>query len=228
VKPVAVFYHAYLPGIHPAYDYDTYMSQIAALSDSLLLFKADRVTINIFGDAPDVPVLNKGNITLLRHKASEAKSEADTLRLLKEYSDTNDGYVLYFHTKGITRGTKQCDSWREYMQYYCIKNWKDAVKVLENGFDTYGVAWFKTNDSRNIQRHYSGNFWWSTTDHIKKLSCITSEMYTSDKRWDSEWWITKIPTKVFVAHQVYKDMYEYVTTWDHTHHNTEFNYMDVI
>jgi hypothetical protein len=57
------------------------------------------------------------------------------------------------------------DDWRKYMSYFVIDKWENRVKELEE-YDCTGVNFSEKNN--NIPRHYSGNFWWSKSSHIKK------------------------------------------------------------
>jgi len=102
-----------------------------------------------------------------------------TLSWLKEFCDTNDAYVLYFHTKGISRpvGTnvkmgEHC--WRKYMEYFDIWKWKNCVEKLEQGYDCCGVGY--------RHRKFYGNFWWANSNYIKILKSVSTPKNTNLKR----------------------------------------------
>lgn len=105
---------------------------------------------------------------------------------------SNDDYkILYFHTKGVfnkykdfkTRGIdelklKGVDCWVEQMEFFLIDKWEECVNRL-NENDTVGLTcngdwWW-------------GNFWWATSNHIKKN--IPFKTYYQGSRWQSESWL---------------------------------------
>lgn len=94
------------------------------------------------------------------------------------YSEVNFN-ILYLHTKGVTKpGLKNISDWVDYLIYFNITNWKDRLIELTE-YDCTGVD-LKGNASDincppqswgygKAPLHYSGNFWWSKSDHIKIL-----------------------------------------------------------
>lgn len=97
--------------------------------------------------------------------------ELDTLKYL--YSDIIDnhhlqGNVLYLHGKGSVysgyHASKKMnrDLWRLEMTEFVIQNWKKCIQILNN----------KPHAGANFcGDHYSGNFWWATTEYVKSLQC---------------------------------------------------------
>jgi hypothetical protein len=88
--------------------------------------------------------------------------------------------LLYLHSKGVTRqgninipGHVSTDNWRQFMQYFLIKKWKSCLHLVCTGSDTVGC-----NYNEEPSPHYSGNFWWATSDHIANLP------YASDLPWN--------------------------------------------
>jgi hypothetical protein len=79
--------------------------------------------------------------------------------------------ILYLHSKGVSRiksKGKVSDCiylWRNYMEWYLIKNYKKCLEKLKD-HDVVGAIY---KDSQ-IGPHFSGNFWWTTGDYYKKLS----------------------------------------------------------
>jgi len=87
--------------------------------------------------------------------------ETPTIHKLWKFSKDNHGYnVLYLHTKGSTNNTQSVNDWVTMMLYFVLdpKN----PKLLER-YDTLGCNLLENN------RHYSGNFWWATTNYISTL-----------------------------------------------------------
>ena len=121
-----------------------------------------------------------------------------TLKTIKKLSEKEDFNCYYLHTKGVSisennysfysggkydyNHVKECvETWREYMEYFIIDNYYKCIEGLKE-FDAVGC--FKTN---NPQNHFTGNFWWSKSDYIKKLTSIDS-LNTKD-RYQAEFWI---------------------------------------
>lgn len=110
-----------------------------------------------------------------------SKCEFPTLEYI--WSDcqnsTEDFYVLYLHTKGVTKPHSQnVKDWTNYLSYFNINKWSDRLKELEEN-DCTGVNFCGNPDDLNehpatwgygkAPQCYAGNFWWSKSSHIKKL-----------------------------------------------------------
>ena len=61
------------------------------------------------------------------------------------------------------------------MTYFLIFKYDICIKLLNNGYLSVGCNYH--NGSNNIPKHYSGNFWWSKTDHLKLLSFLDEINY---------------------------------------------------
>jgi hypothetical protein len=145
-------------------------------------------------------------------KTEENNFEHESIKLVKEIGDNNDGFILYFHTKGSSKeklGTRK--EWDTTMSYTVIEKWENCLKVLEthNCVGSYlrGVNFKKT-------LHFSGNFWWARCDYIKKLPII--EKPNLD-RYYYEFWIGLINNteemKPFCPHEYsQKERYKNVET----------------
>ena len=96
-------------------------------------------------------------------------------------------YVLYIHTKGIKhfngKFEKNVDDWVEYMSYFNIYNFNLCLNELKN----YSAVGVNLQISNDYPLHYSGNFWWSKSSHIRKLKLIEDNFYNSP-----EFWVTSI------------------------------------
>ena len=114
--------------------------------------------------------------TLLHMRASANTDPADTL-------------YYYLHTKGLRHFGKKEEpnviSWINLMLYWNIIRWKYATEILKT-FSTYGCEF--------IGNHYSGNFWWATSSHIKLLPNRIETFYVAP-----EYWICKVMNKPFCS-----------------------------
>lgn len=112
--------------------------------------------------------------------------EQATLHPLYEHAQQEDFYVLYLHTKGVRHNnTNPCIlDWVNYLSYFNIEQHDACIKGLETN-DTVGV---------NLQNdpcvHYSGNFWWAKSSHLRTLQKCEYTCYNSP-----EFWVTSAPGK---------------------------------
>jgi len=122
--------------------------------------------------------------------------EGQTLKELYLHSLKTDGYVLYLHNKGMTENFYNTwgvfgedHRWRRYMQHHCVTRWKECVEKLDEGYDCVGANYYKDFYP------FAGNFWWASTDHIKKLGdpLDADEYYNnnsaSNYRYAFELWV---------------------------------------
>jgi hypothetical protein len=91
--------------------------------------------------------------------------------------------ILYLHTKGISYEPgsviyNNVRDWCSLMTYFLV----DKHKVCMDLLDLYPVV--GVNCLPRPHLHYSGNFWWSSANHIRNIGPITSDI-----RHDCEWWI---------------------------------------
>lgn len=106
--------------------------------------------------------------------------ERPTLLHMKKSSTTDPENTLYcyLHTKGIrhfnTNNEKPILDWINNMLDCNIYDWKNVVNKLKT-HETYGCNYNGL--------HYSGNFWWATIEHIKKLPDVIPSDYIAPENW---------------------------------------------
>lgn len=100
------------------------------------------------------PILSNGENTTLKqlHK------------ITKEHIP-DKSKIWYIHTKAARHQKNKfealCgDSWRNYMQYFIIERHEDCIQALNN-HDVAGIEWHFD--------HFAGNFWWATSNYIKRI-----------------------------------------------------------
>lgn len=111
--------------------------------------------------------------------------------------------ILYIHTKGASTPNNICiDDWRRYMLYFNVTKYEDCLNILNN-YDVCGV------DLRNEPvKHYSGNFWWSNTEHIKKLPEFEEMKTVISERHKSEFWVCSIEGNYYSMHDCGINQYQ--------------------
>lgn len=164
-----------------------------------LVFNGDRSKLS-FNLVSDKYVIIESNPDI-------TKCEFPTLDLLWKHSQeiNQDFKILYLHTKGVTKpGAQNIIDWTEYLSYFNISKWSDRIIELDS-FECSGCD-LKGNPD-DIQDHpmywgygkaplhYSGNFWWSKSSHIKNLPNPISWMPDGNyQRWRMmcEMWVCQL------------------------------------
>ena len=104
--------------------------------------------------------------------------EIPTINKMVQFSKENpNDIILYLHTKGVSYSddyTEEND-WIDMMLYFLLE-----VDNLEN-YDCMGC-----NYNTLPFPHFSGNFWWATTNYLKTLPMISE--INVDKN-SAEWWL---------------------------------------
>lgn len=114
--------------------------------------------------------------------------EQETLDLIYMDAAEINGPVLYAHTKGAGIPMPYSDDWRRCMNRI-ITDSKVCLDLLATGHDTVGChlltpeRWPQIGD----KPFYGGNFWWATSEHIRRLGPPEN-----DTRFHAEAWLTSV------------------------------------
>lgn len=174
---------------------EKFENQILRIESSGLYEAADCIKV-IIADVEN----NKDYVLSITDKYSKIDLDYYTINYGSEYlgikfvddlARTGDYKILYFHTKGVFNKfknfiskeidhlkVKAVDSWVEKMHYFLLDNFKTCIEELNNK-DVVGVT--------NISNWWWGNFWWATSDHIRKN--IPFVKFYSGTRWSCEAWL---------------------------------------
>ena len=130
---------------------------------------------------PEIKKAILDKIRIINYSENPLLFEIPTINLIRTFCEYNTNCkILYLHTKGISFPHNQnITDWRNMMLYFLV-NKSDTSLELLNNYDTVGCNYMETPC-----KHYSGNFWWATSDYIKLLSKISDESV----RHASEWWL---------------------------------------
>jgi FkbM family methyltransferase len=161
--------------------------------DSVLKVKElEAIIINNIGLPLDSKkyVAMDSRIQVLQCSSDPALFEIPTLRLIQEFSETSPNTkILYLHTKGISyaKGDPRYGNgldWINYMLHFLCSKSEDCLRLLDS-HDVTGC-----NFSEAPKPHFSGNFWWATSKHLKTLDkgLLTDKM-------SAEWWLLSKPVK---------------------------------
>ena len=216
-KKVNVFYHLYVVDNCDYLIFDQ-LNKLSILKDKLSNID---IFINVSKQhendvIPQELMIQVSNLTT-NIFFSNNDFEFPTLTLLKDHANkTNDEYYLYLHTKGITRmhgqengrySPKNVENWRKIMEHFCIENYDLCLKNLEN-YDLVGCNYIPVRGVDGLPAHYSGNFWWSKSEFLKKLPEI-NELHTSNLgRFSAEMWIGTICHKALCLYPIPKPIQE--------------------
>ena len=148
-------------------------------------------------------------MTTIRHDKNFY--EYPTIQFLQGFAnfENQNFYVLYFHLKGVWSQKGKGNpvaikSWRKCLEYFTIERWEDCIEKLDEGYEVVG-ALYNYNEKEPL---FSGNFWWTTTNYIKKLPRLEyirendpyKDLPDNDMGWcrvECEKWINKIPNKFY-------------------------------
>jgi len=151
-----------------------------------LLLNCDKIMVGVNGDTKAVGDLFSGYDVEIYDNESNDYEFVTLERLYAFINESEDDWkICYVHSKGVsTEETNECiEDWRRYMCYFNLERYGDCLEALDT-YDTCGV------DLRDeFSPHYSGNFWWSTSIHMKRLK---SPRHIIDRNWGRhlcEFWI---------------------------------------
>jgi hypothetical protein len=155
------------------------------IKESTLYDNVDEIRCGVVNDTGILisdSLFNDPKIKII-HVGYSHEYERPTLLHMRNSTDMNTKY-LYCHTKGIrwfgTQKENYVVDWINLLIYWNIEKWRDAVLELER-YDTYGCNFYK-KDNFN-PNHYSGNFFWVTSNHVKKLNNIIGPKYNDPEFW---------------------------------------------
>lgn len=173
---------------------DIISEQMDIMQKSGLYGRLDRIYVGCVGDMDEYIRLRSffkkyRKVEIYAMSKDLNEYEFLTLDVLNKKSIYSDRfYGFYIHTKGCSYpGNEGGRYWLCYMNHYNITKWKDAVKSLDIGHETYGVKLIPSSNPPAYKMHYSGNFFWFDSYYAADLKNI----YDLDikNRGNAEMWI---------------------------------------
>ena len=118
--------------------------------------------------------------------------EFPALGLLEDACRSWSGSVFYLHTKGVSRPPldQHVRYWRALMLDEVVRNHEACTGLLVD-HDTVGTNW--------RWNHYSGNFWWARSDHIRRLPAIRTLRLRPRRICDDPIWNLRLQCEFWVG-----------------------------
>lgn len=196
-----VFYHTYLDGSYKSIIQDQltklFLGGLYDECDSIQLHIAapheDRIQwlLNIVKDYKKIiPTVIKIDKSKYPNDYRESKI---TLMNLKKMADEVEGYYCYFHSKGVSHRETYQDEWRNSCDWVTIGDWRNNIKMLDDGCDAVGPN-FRETAPWGVYPHFSGCYWWSTHKHLRNLGTVYLENTTDI--FLEEFWIGSIDSRL--------------------------------
>lgn len=162
----------------PGWDF-VFAEMVTKMAVSGMIDAIDEIHICVNGNQENMmfllgPLTQLSSKFIIRQVHSDAtKWEWPTIDTIRNDCLADDGqrhYIGYGHLKGLSRQNLQdqrATDWRHYLSYWTIERWAENFKQLDSGCETVGINWLD-----EPWPHYSGNFWWATSQYIKTLDAL--------------------------------------------------------
>ncbi len=156
---------------------------MARLHSSGLYEKVDKILCGVLTTVP-VPQIFRDKIEVVHLCSDLSLYETPTLHALHAHAQREDFRLLYIHTKGVTRPDHVgVVDWVDLLLHFNLDRHEECLAGLED-HDAVGV------NLGGKPLHYSGNFWWSKSSHLRTLSPLVYTCYNAP-----EYWVTSGPGK---------------------------------
>ena len=160
-----------------------FMKLIDTIKSSGLYDSIEKIYVTVLGTFDKKDELYGDNkIEIVFTNENTAMYERPMLNFMREHAlshDENNKY-LYLHTKGLKfNGQNEAvNNWIDLMLYYNVMQHETCLNQLET-YDACGV-----NFLYNPLPHFSGNYWWTTSFHVKKLPVLHNyDWYLEPEMW---------------------------------------------
>ena len=185
------------------------------LLDNLPFELFEKVFINNIG--PNLDNFENAKIEVTNYSENNLLFEIPTINKIKKFSENNPGsFILYIHTKGVSFNDdyQEENDWINMMLYFLLKKNEQNCFIcpkllyvynsLGCNYTTDGKDYHPDGTTTTAPPHYSGNFWWATTDFLKKLNYISEENINKN---DAEYWLHTLNHSYFELHHSGIDHY---------------------
>ena len=160
---------------------DVLQNLLLRIDNSGLYNNSNKIYLSINGDITGLTIdLKKEKYVIINNNKDIRMCEFPTINLIHENckNDEDETYVLYLMTKGVSKNNPNITDQLNLLSYFNINKWDNRIKELEEN-DCTGVNFRGNLDDIKYHPstwgygkaplHYSGNFWWTKSSHVKKL-----------------------------------------------------------
>lgn len=223
MSKIVAYYHIHLTD-DPLIWTSIFLEQMKMVEDSGLSQHLSRLKITCIGQADDrigmfvqlcktfdLPIqlsfaknpFDNDRDMLYNRNSERSFTEDITLKAIYEDCKNEDMKVLYFHSKGSTSYStnvnvqnivkhKEYYYWRHFMNWAALKQWA----FCENALGIYDIAGGDYHEYPSP--HFCGNFWWATSDHIRRLpDPLDKTWWHKLQETTTDPWIKQAPVRMF-------------------------------
>lgn len=146
------------------------------------------IFINNVGNKIDEFKYSNDKIIATNYSQNTSFYENCTLKEMYFFSKFNPNYkILYLHTKGVGYNKNHpwyipIDRWNRFMLYCLVDKYSECLEMLDY-VDIVGCQ-YRCYPYDKDPSHFSGNFWWATSNYIK-----TNDIYHLKEKYDAEFWL---------------------------------------
>ena len=160
---------------------DIFSRMMFKLKNSGLYALITEIRMTVLGTDynPCDPLFSDPKITVQFYSPDKSLYERPALnQLIEDSNNEPEFYVLYMHSKGVSRWEDKylvpnIYDWCEYLFHFNVYKYLTCIAELNNGANAVGC----NLQERGAPLHYSGNFWWSKSSHIRNLPKIVDTYY---------------------------------------------------
>jgi len=168
---------------------DVFANLMSEIKASGLYEDVKEIRCGIVGRYAPTALFDDPKIVIAGHSNKLKLRETSTLNLLHQHARLADFHVLYLHTKGVSHvpGTPRHAHVLDWVRYMCHFNIHRHTTCREElrTHDAVGVN-LQGAAAHDDCLHYSGNFWWSTSQYIRTLSACVQTSHNAPEFWLTE------------------------------------------
>jgi len=103
-----------------------------------------------------------------------------------------DPALLYLHAKGVTHrlnSQRPIHDWCALMEYHLIEQWDvRRYEIMTGLVDVSGINLLLPREVKDTTAHFSGNFFWTSIPHVRRLPSPVEWMTPKTDRRNPESW----------------------------------------
>lgn len=142
-------------------------------------------------------IMNHPKVKIIFYSTDISLHERPCLEHMREAAETEDFKTLYFHSKGVRKKNEalrdNIQDWIEMMCYFLFDGYAECLGLLDKHRCAVGVNYKRasakllqqhaTNRTTRNSNHFSGNFWWSSSQFLRTLPKKIGPKYLDPELW---------------------------------------------